>query len=382
MTDKTNRAGLKLGFGFMRIPRLENSAVNMELLNDLVDRFIAAGGTYFDTAFTYGTDGDSETSLRDAVVRRYPRDAFTIATKVNAGKAVSEEDAKAQLYTSLERMECGYIDYYILHGVQIANVQKYEDWHLWEFMKQKKEEGLIRNIGFSFHSSPEMLDDLLTKHPETDFVQLQINYADWNDANINSRMCYETARKHGVKITVMEPVKGGGLASPSPAVERILKDANPDASCASWAIRFAASLDGILTVLSGMNTLEQMEDNLSYMKEFKPLSEAEQEVITRAQAALKEDNSIRCTGCRYCTPGCPMQIAIPEIFASMNEYLRYHDRLKFRRNYGIAVRNGNDASACIQCGQCEQACPQRLTIIQYLQDTRAKLNELFPDGQA
>ncbi|MBR2760469.1 MAG: aldo/keto reductase [Solobacterium sp.] len=370
---------MKLGFGFMRIPRLEEGSVNMELLNELVDCFMQNGGTYFDTAYSYGKDGDSETSLRDAVVKRYPRSAYTVATKVNAGKAAGEEQAKEQFYTSLSRLETGWIDYYLLHGVQIANVKRYEDWHLFEFLKEKKEEGLIRNIGFSFHSSPEMLDDLLRRHPETDFVQLQINYADWNDPNINSKKCYETAEKYGVKIMVMEPVKGGGLADPGPRVTKILKDADSEASCASWALRFAASLDRVHTVLSGMNTMEQMKDNLSVMKDFRPLSEAEYRVIEKAADALREENSIACTGCRYCTPGCPMNISIPEVFASMNEYLRYHDRLKFRRNYGIAVRKGSDASQCIQCGQCENACPQHLSIIQYLRDTRNTLDELFPE---
>ena len=369
---------LKLGFGFMRIPRLPGGSADMDLLTDLADRFLSAGGTYFDTAYTYGKDGDSETSLRDAVVRRYPRERFTIATKVNAGKSKDEEDAKAQLLTSLKRLECGYIDCYLLHGVQIASREKYDSWHLWDYLKEKKEEGLIRNIGFSFHSSPEMLEELLNEHPEVDFVQLQINYADWNNANVNSRGCYEAARNHGVPIVVMEPVKGGGLASPNPSVQKILKDADPLASFASWAIRFAAGLEGVRTVLSGMNTIEQMEDNLSVMKDFHPLSASEQEVIERATEALKEDNAIACTACRYCTPGCPVQISIPEVFAAMNEYLRYHDRLKFRRNYGIAVRNGQDVSLCLKCGQCEQACPQHLPIIPLLRDTKQTLEELFP----
>ena len=373
---------MKLGFGFMRIPRREDGTVHLELLSDLADRFLSAGGTYFDTAYTYGRDGDSEKSLRDTVVKRYPRECFTIATKVNAGKARNEEDAKAQFHTSLERLECGYIDYYLLHGVQIANRRKYDSYHLWDFIREKKEEGLIRNIGFSFHSSAEMLEELLAEHPEVDFVQLQINYADWNNPNVNAKGCYEIARKHHVPIVIMEPVKGGGLADPNPAVQKILNEADPSASFASFAIRFAAGLEGVLAVLSGMNTIEQMEDNLSVMKDFRPLSSAEQKVILQAMEALKEDHAIACTACRYCTQGCPMRISIPEIFAAMNEYLRYHDKLKFLRNYGIAVRNGQDASLCVSCGQCESACPQHLPIIRFLKDTRARLDELFPQASA
>ena len=367
---------MKLGFGFMRLPRRQDGSTDLELIRQMTDRFIEAGGTYFDTAFTYGTDGDSETAIRDAVVRRWPRDRFTIATKVNAGKAKDEDDAKAQFYTSLERMEAGYIDYYLLHGIQIANVDLYESYHLWDFIKQRREEELIRNIGFSFHSSPEMLERILDAHPETDFVQLQINYADWDNPNVNAGRCYEIVHDRGIPITVMEPVKGGGLANPNPAVQKLFRDANPKASFASWAIRYAASLDGILAVLSGMSDLSQMEDNLSFMKDFQPITDSEREVILKAQEALKEDNQIACTACHYCTPGCPKQIAIPELFASVNEYERYHDRLKYLRNSGIATRNGGTAADCIRCGQCERACPQHLPIIRLLAETQEQLKQL------
>ena len=236
----------------------------------------------------------------------------------------------------------------------------------WDFVKQKKAEGLIRHIGFSFHASPEQLDRLLSEHPETEFVQLQINYADWDNPNVNSGLCHEIARRHGVSVTVMEPLKGGALASPAPAVQEVLKAADPDRSFASWGIRFAASLDGIITVLSGMSALDQMDDNLSFMKNFVPLSVPEQEVIAKARDALKEGREIACTACRYCTPGCPMQIAIPDIFAAMNEYRRYKNAYQFNRNYGLAVKDGGSAADCIGCGQCEGVCPQHLGIIELL----------------
>ncbi|MBQ9327016.1 MAG: aldo/keto reductase [Solobacterium sp.] len=377
MSDYFGSDTFKLGFGLMRLPRLEDGSTDIEQIKQMVDRFLEAGGTYFDTAYVYGNDGDSETAVKEALIKRHPRDHYTIATKLNALLQAHDEDsAKAQFYTSLERTGAGYFDYYLLHALQAQSIHLYEDYRLWDFVKEQKEKGLIRHLGFSFHATPELLDQVLTAHPDVDFVQLQINYADWNNPNVQSRRCYEVARKHNKSIVVMEPVKGGGLANPNPSVQKILKDAAPDLSFASWAIRYVASMDGILTVLSGMSNLSQMEDNLSYMEHFQPLSEAEQAVIQKAQAALADGNEIACTSCHYCTKGCPMNIAIPEIFASLNEYRRYHNRIHFPRNYAIATSNGGSASDCIQCGQCEGACPQHLSIIRYLKDVTAELDTL------
>ena len=229
----------------------------------------------------------------------------------------------------------------------------------------------FRAWGFSFHSDPELLDQLLTEHPDAEFVQLQINYADWENPGVKSRECYEIVRKHGKEVVIMEPIKGGALANPVQEVKDVFAKADPDASCASWAVRYAASLDGVLSVLSGMSNLAQMEDNMSYMKDFKPLSDEEQEVIRQAQVALRADNSIKCTACHYCTDGCPMSIPIPEIFQVWNNNEKYHLFNGGKRDYQIATMNRGKASDCIECGQCEAQCPQHLEIIELLKECRS-----------
>ena len=365
----------KLGFGLMRLPKLaDGKNIDIEETKRMVDAFLAAGMKYFDTAYVYD-GGLSEKAAKEALVDRYPRESFYLATKLNTGAqgCVDEETAKKQLFTSLERTGAGYFDFYLLHALGTRNRQSYEDYHLWDFVKEMKEKGLIRHYGFSFHDKPEVLDDLLTKHPDAEFVQLQINYADWDAPNVQSRECLEVARKHGKSVTVMEPVKGGTLAVPPERVQQIFRAADPVASFPSWAIRFVASQDGIITVLSGMSNLAQMEDNLSYMKDFKPLNEEEMGVIRAAQAALANVNSIPCTSCHYCTPGCPMQIPIPEIFGAMNKYLVYDQLEGAKHDYGWQTGGKSQASACIQCGQCEQACPQHIGIIEKLKECAALL---------
>ena len=304
----------KLGFGLMRLPK-RGFAIDVEQVKTMVDLFLDAGFTYFDTAFVYP---GSEPAIRKALVERHRRDSFTLATKLNARVAPTEKAAKKQFTASLERTGAGYFDYYLLHALMENNYERYEKFRLWDFVREQKEKGLIRNLGFSFHGGPRLLDRLLTEHPEVDFVQLQINYADWENPKVTSRANYETARRHSKLITVMEPVKGGSLANPPQEVQNVFRAINPYMSCASWAIRFVASLDGILTVLSGMSNVGQMEDNLSYMKNFRPLNEAEQEAIRQAQRILGNSSTIPCTACRYCVEGCPQQIRIPDIFAAMN----------------------------------------------------------------
>ena len=349
----------KLGFGLMRLPR-KGLVTDVEQVKKMVDLFLEAGFTYFDTAFIYP---GSEDAIRKALVERYPRDSFTLATKMNAViPGQTERMVKNQFKTSLERTGAGYFDYYLLHALMAGNYKKYDKFHVWDFVKEQKEKGLVKNFGFSFHAGPELLDKLLTEHPEVDFVQLQINYADWENPSVTSRANYEVARAHGKSITVMEPVKGGKLADPPKEVKKLFKDYHPDMSYASWAIRFVASLDGIITVLSGMSNVEQMEDNLSYMKNFKPLSEEEQKIIQEAQRIIGHSATIACTACHYCTDGCPQEIRIPDIFTAMNKQIGNGQAEEALAEYQSVTAKGHLASDCIECGQCEEACPQHLPI--------------------
>lgn len=360
----------KLGFGLMRLPALGDGKTDIEQVKKMVDLFMDAGFTYFDTAYVYG-NGDSERAAKEALVDRYPRESYTLATKLCAWMyADDEEAAKQQFYTSLERTGAGYFDYYLLHALQTGNYRKYDEYHIWDFVKELKEKGLVRHWGFSFHAGPELLDELLTAHPDAEFVQLQINYADWENPHVTARANYEVARKHGKSVVIMEPVKGGLLADPPEVVKDVLRKADENASYASWAVRYAASLDGILTVLSGMSNIEQMEDNISYMKNFQPLSEGEQETVRKAQEALDNIESIACTGCHYCTAGCPKKIPIPEIFAARNKQLIWGQMEKGAADYAQVTKDAGKASDCIACGQCERACPQQLSIIKYLRECK------------
>ena len=358
MSEYFGKETPKLGFGLMRLPR-KGLGTDIEQVKRMVDLFMEAGFTYFDTAFVYL---GSEAAIKKALVDRYPRESYTLATKLNAMMAPSESAAKKEFYTSLKRTGAGYFDYYLLHALMENNYAKYDRFHLWDFVKERKEEGLIRHFGFSYHAGPDLLDRILTAHPEVDFIQLQINYADWENPSVTSRANYEVARKHGKSITVMEPVKGGTLANPPAAVQKLFKDYHPDMSCASWAIRFAASLDGIITVLSGMSNVAQMEDNLSYMKNFRPLDEEEQKIIQEAQRILGNSSTVPCTACHYCTEGCPKKIAIPDIFAAMNKQLGSGQMAEAKAAYDLAAPEGHRASDCIACRQCERACPQHLPI--------------------
>ena len=361
----------KLGFGLMRLPR-KGLLTDVEQVKAMVDRFMAAGFTYYDTAFVYP---GSENAIRKALVERYPRDSFTLATKVNALVAPTERAAKKQFQTSLERTGAGYFDYYLLHALMENNYARYDKLHLWDFVHEQKARGLVKNLGFSFHAGPDLLDRLLTEHPEVDFVQLQLNYADWENPKVTSRANYEVARKHDKLIVVMEPVKGGSLAKPPAEVKALFESIHPDMSCASWAIRFVASLDGILTVLSGMSNVAQMEDNLSYMKSFRPLDAQEQQAIREAQRILGRSAAIPCTACRYCVKGCPKEIPIPEIFAAMNLQLGNGQMAEAKAAYESAATAGHGASACVGCRQCERACPQHLPITDHLKQAREMFSE-------
>ena len=364
MSDYFGKDVPKLGFGLMRLPR-KGLKTDIEQVKTMVDKFMDAGFTYFDTAFVYP---GSEKAIKKALVDRYPRESYTLATKINAFLlAPTENAAKKQFTTSLKRTGAGYFDYYLLHAFMENNYKKYDKFHLWDFVKEQKEKGLVKHFGFSFHAGPELLDQILTAHPEVDFIQLQINYADWENPSVTARANYEVARRHGKSIVVMEPVKGGTLADPPKAVKELFDAARPEMSYASWAIRFAASLDGIITVLSGMSNIEQMEDNLSYMRDFDPLNEKEQKIIQEAQRILGHSAAIPCTACHYCVEGCPKQIAIPDIFSAMNGKLANGQTEAAAQAYRLATAEGGKASDCVACRACEKACPQHLPITDYLQ---------------
>ena len=364
----------KLGFGLMRLPR-KGIGTDIEQVKKMVDMFLEAGGTYFDTAYVYP---GSEAATKKALVDRYPRESYTLCTKLNAFLlAPTEKAAKNQFNKSLERTGAGYFDYYLLHALMEGNYKKYDKFHLWDYVKELKAEGKIKHYGFSYHAGPKLLDELLTEHPDVDFIQLQINYADWERPSVASRANYEVARKHGKSIVVMEPVKGGSLAKPPAGVRKLFDAYDPNMSYASWAIRFAASLDGIITVLSGMSNTAQMQDNLSYMKDFRPLNAEEQKIIQEAQRILGHSTTIPCTACRYCTEGCPQQIAIPDIFFAMNLQLGSGQTAEAQEAYGKTVTEGRRAQDCIACGQCEDACPQHLPIIEDLR----KAAEMFDSAR-
>ncbi len=365
----------KLGFGLMRLPKKALGKIDVERTKQMVDEFMAAGMTYFDTAYIYDLGG-SEKAAKAALVDRYPRGSFTLATKLCGWMGVhNEKTAKQQFDTSLERTGAGYFDYYLLHAIQAGNVKLYDKYHLWDFVRSLKAQGQIKHWGFSFHASPELLDELLTAHPDADFVQLQLNYADWENPRVTARGNYEVARRHGKPIVVMEPVKGGALANPPKAVQEVFRAVDPDASMASWAIRYAASLDGVITVLSGMSNLEQMRDNLSYMRDFKPLNAEEQSAVRKAQEILGGVNAIPCTACRYCTAGCPKQIPIPDIFAARNQQLVWGQLEEGNRRYTEAVRGRGSASDCITCGQCERVCPQQIDVMARLKDCAFRFDQ-------
>ena len=364
-----------MGFGLMRLPKCTDNPDKIDIPQacEMVDLFMDAGFTYFDTAYVYNAGG-SEEAARKALVERYPREKFTIATKLNAWLGKPDENAaKQQMITSMKRLGVDYLDFYLLHALQGNNQNVYDNYRLWDYVREQKEKGLIRHWGFSFHGSPQLLDDLLEKNPDVEFVQLQINYADWGDVIVASGKCYEIARKHNKPIVVMEPVKGGMLANPPEKVAAALKAANPEASYASWAIRFVASLEGIMTVLSGMSNLAQMKDNLSFMKDFRPLDAGEQETIQQVQRVIRESGAIPCTACGYCMAGCPSGIKIPEIFRAYNLNKIYHEEAQARKIYAVAAEMSGTDSHCIECGQCEGACPQRLPIISYLKKASAAL---------
>ena len=362
----------KLGFGLMRLPQ-KDGQIDIEETKQMVDMFLEAGFTYFDTAWAYP---GSEDAIRQALVERYPRDKFTIATKNAAWiDCKTKEDAVSQFETSLRQTGAGYFDYYLLHNLGEGRTKYFYDFDMWEWIQEKKREGLVKNAGFSFHSTPEELEELLTAHPEMDFVQLQINYADWENPAVQSRKCYEIARKYEKPIIVMEPVKGGMLATPPQSVVNILKEAEPGSSAASWGIRFAADKEGVITVLSGMSSIAQMRDNLSYMTDFTGLTEEQRRVIKSAQEELAKIPLIPCTTCNYCAKVCPMDIGISGSFTAMNYLTLYGDKdaALGQENWLEGKHGRKRADQCIKCGKCEEACSQHIKIRENLEEVKRVL---------
>ena len=357
----------KLGFGLMRLPML-GEEVDIEQTKQMVDLFLEKGFTYFDTAWSY-INFKSEAAVKEALVDRHPRERYRLATKLPAWLAATAEEAENMFWTSLKRTGVDFFDFYLLHNLGADRTAAFEKFGMWDFLARQKKEGRIGHLGFSLHATADRLEEILENHPEMEFVQLQLNYSDWENGIVQSKKCYEVARKYGKPVIVMEPVKGGYLANLPESVAGILTQANPEASPASWAIRYAASLEGVITVLSGMSTLDQMRDNLSYMENFQPLGEEELKTLEKAQEALAGIPQVPCTDCKYCMKDCPQNIAIPGIFKSMNDYLIYRDLTRAKGSYGWETRTLGKASTCIKCGQCETVCPQNIPIMEELGKT-------------
>lgn len=363
--------GKKLGFGLMRLPLTDandKGSIDIEALKEMVDTFMEQGFTYFDTAWMYCAF-KSENAVKEALTDRYPRDRYTLTTKLHGSYLKTKEDRDRIFEEQRQKTGVDYFDYYLIHAIDQELYSIYNEMDCFNWLIEKKKQGLVKHIGFSYHDSAEFLDQVLTEHPEMEFVQLQMNYLDWESAEVQSRKCYEVAIKHGKPVIVMEPVKGGTLADVPAEVRESFAAYHPDLSVPSWAIRFVASLDNVAMVLSGMSNMEQLMDNISYMKEFVPMNAEETELVHKAVEMIKDSIAIPCTGCSYCTEGCPMQIAIPDLFRVYNKSKR-GEITDFEANeeYRQLTESGGKARECLACGQCQVACPQHLEIINYLKD--------------
>ena len=369
MKELANFNEKKLGFGCMRLPVIDGDMerIDDELVCKMVDTYMEQGFTYFDTAYPYHNQ-KSEGAVKRCVVERYDREKFYLADKMPMWAVKEYADYERIFAEQLERCGVEYFDFYLLHALYGERYEEAVKLGGFEFAQKMKAEGKIKHVGFSFHDTADVLDKILTEHPEMEFVQLQINYYDWDSENVQSRKCYEVAVKHGVPVIVMEPVKGGTLASLAPQAAAVLDELNPNASCASFAVRYAASLENVFMVLSGMSDYEQLVDNTSYMKDFEPLTEEEQAGIKKVVEELAKLPTIPCTKCRYCVDGCPQKINIPALFTAYNNVIQFGDNAVSRRSYENAISERGLASACVECGLCEEQCPQHLEIRDLLKD--------------
>ena len=348
----------KLGFGVMRLPKV-GEEVDIPAVIEMVDTFMKAGFNYFDTARPYH-GGESEKAVKSAVADRYPREAFILTNKLSNSCFEKEEDIRPFFQSQLDACGVEYFDFYLMHAMNARSHEKYQATHAYDVAQQLKAEGKIRHVGFSFHDTAEVLDKILTDRPELEVVQLQLNYLDWEDPEVQSRACYEVCVKHGKPVIVMEPVRGGRLAKVPEQAQTLMTNGSP----ASYAIRFAAGWENVMMVLSGMSNMEQMRDNLSYMADFRPLSEEERAVVAQACALIQAQRRIPCTACEYCVAGCPAGINIPEVFACYND--------KKRAQYNALSAK---ASECVECGACEAICPQRLEIRELLKKVSKKYDK-------
>ena len=356
----------KLGFGLMRLPKDKQGQIKLDEVQRMVDSYMERGFNYFDTAYVY--EG-SEEAIRQTLVEKYPRDVYTLADKLPAWKLTCQEDVERIFQESLNRTGVDYFDFYLLHSVEKSHYPTYEKYQCFDFIQEMKKQGKIKYMGFSFHDDADFLDKVLTEHPEINFVQLQFNYLDWKNGVIQSRRNYEVARKHHKPIVVMEPIKGGTLASFSDDIEKIYKDYAPQKSIASWALRYVASLEGVMTILSGMSNAQQMNDNLDTMTHFEKINNEEAKLIKQVTDQVLSYPTIPCTKCRYCTPGCPMHIQIPDLFTAYNSAKMYGENRRYDTYYkDHSTGDYQPAKACIACGQCESVCPQHLEIISLLKE--------------
>ncbi|MBP5261154.1 MAG: aldo/keto reductase [Clostridiales bacterium] len=363
----------RLGFGLMRLPE-KDGQVDVERVKKMVDLYMDSGLNYFDTAYVYH-GGKSEEVIREALVNRYPREAFYLTTKMPIWCVNSGSDLDRIFDEQRQRAGVDYFDFYLLHSVEDSNYGKYEKFDCFNWAKNKKAEGKIRHMGFSYHGSPELLPEILDKHPEVEFVQIQLNYADWTNPVVRSGELYEILHERNIPMIVMEPVKGGNLASLKPELEEMLKGKRPDHSIASWAMRFVGSLPGIMTILSGMSSEEQMQDNIDTFKNFEPLTESENELIAKVTKIMLDIPTIGCTSCKYCTEGCPMNISIPDVFRAVNTIRLHGDAFRPHAFYNGLVLSHGRAGDCIGCGQCEGVCPQHLPIIELMSEASILLDK-------